>query len=74
MNHSAKLKGSRGRPSAPRKPALPAVGARFIDRGTVTWTVAAVHEDGTPRVTVQAGGLRRTMTVERLAETMEPLR
>lgn len=62
---------TRRRPSAPRKPALPAVDARYVDRAGVTWRVASVHEDGTPRVTVQAGGLRRTMTVERLAEQME---
>lgn len=64
----------RKRPSAPRKPALPALGSKLADRNGVTWTVASVHEDGTPRVTVQAGGLRRTMTVDRLGETMEPLR
>ncbi|AKF08904.1 hypothetical protein [Sandaracinus amylolyticus] len=52
-------------------PALPAVGTRYRDGHGATWRVAATHADGTPRVTVEAGGLRRTMTLERLAETME---
>lgn len=62
------------RHGAPRKPELPSAGARYIDRGGVTWRVASAHDDGTPRVTLEAGSLRREMTVERLAETMELLR
>jgi len=53
---------------SPKETELPRAGARLIDAHGVTWTVVAVHSDRTPRLTVQAGALRRTMTAERLAE------
>lgn len=53
---------------------LPAVGARYIDRHGATWRVATVHSEGvTPYATLVAGGLRRTLSVDRLRELMEPV-